>query len=141
MYSNQRIEVVCFGKPTGKYASLVVPDEYLAATPELLREICNGCGSAGAKFDFVPDTIYGLNINPACDPHDWEYHYGVSEEDKKRGDGLFYTNMLRLIEAQGGLLEWPRKRRALKYYMAVKHLGHEAFYSEDDLIELEDTAP
>ena len=135
MYSTERVEVVVFGKPTGKYANLIVPDEYLAATPGLIASICNGCGAANAKFDFVPDTNYGLDLNPACKPHDWEYYYGTTEEDKRRGDGLFYTNQIRLVQAYGGWLQWPRERRSLKYYLVVKHLGHSAFYEEDDLVE------
>ena len=120
------------GRATGKYASLLVRETYLAATPELLEEICNGCGAANAKFDFVPDSAWGLDINPACKPHDWEYYEGTTLTDKIRADGLFYTNLLRLIRAYGGCMEWPRERRALKYYLAVKHLGEPAFWEGKD---------
>ncbi len=115
-----------------KYAYMLVLDSYINATQEERDAICNGCGAASSKFDFVPDTIYGLCINPACNPHDWEYHHGKVLADKIRADSLFYTNILRLIKSYGGPLQWLRERRALKYYLAVKHLGESAFFEGKD---------
>lgn len=105
---------------------------YHAATYSKKLSVCNGCGSANAKFDFVPDNIWGLKIKPACDIHDWDYHIGKTIEDKNRGDRRFLNNCLRLIEAQtswiGKRLKPLRRRRALKYYEAVVYLGGPAFW-------------
>ena len=64
-------------------------ESYKNATPEQKAEHTNGCGAANAKFDFVPDTIYGLDISPACKAHDWEYYEGSIKES------------LRLLHDQG----------------------------------------
>lgn len=93
-------------------------------------KICNGCGSANAKFDFVPDTIYGLNISEACYRHDYAYHVGKTEADKKAADEQFLRNMLTIINTKSGaLLKWPRRWRAMSYYSAVCDKGHKAFWA------------
>lgn len=92
--------------------------------------ICNGCGSASAKFDFVPDTIYGLSIKEACYRHDYAYHIGRTEHDKRRADKQFLANMLTIINTQStALLKWPRRWRAMSYYSAVSDRGHAAFFA------------
>lgn len=92
--------------------------------------ICNGCGSAKAKFDFVPDTIYGLSIREACYRHDYAYHIGKTLEDKQAADTQFLKNMLTIINTQSiAILKWPRRWRAMSYYSAVCDKGHDAFWS------------
>lgn len=91
--------------------------------------ICNGCGAANSKFDFVPDTIYGLSITEACYRHDYAYHVGKTEADKKAADEQFLRNMLTIINTQStSLLKWPRRWRAMTYYSAVCDKGHKAFW-------------
>lgn len=112
---------------TGLYA----PQSYLDAPPDLLARVCNGCGSARAKFDFVPDTVYGLRITEACHIHDWMYHCGRTAIDKLEADVVFLGNVLRIIERASGivsrLLRPLRRLRALHYYQAVAELGGPAF--------------
>jgi len=108
---------------------LYEPVSYQVATIHQRRSICNGCGSADAKFDFVPDTIYGLRITAACHIHDWMYHEGKTIEDKKEADRVMLNNTLRIIENHGGFLKYLRRRRALKYYLAVKYFGGQAYWS------------
>ncbi len=112
--------------------ALYAPDSYLNALLVDRKRVCNGCGAANAKFDFVPDSIYGLKIQEACHIHDWMYHQGKTIEDKKEADRVFLNNLLRLIEAQtsfvGKLLKPLRRRRALKYYEAVVSFGGPAFW-------------
>lgn len=117
--------------------NLYSPQSYKDA-PEGLKElICNGCGSAQAKFDFIPDSIYGLLIKEACQIHDWMYHIGITLEDKQEADRVFLNNLLRLIEAQKGafnkVLKPLRRRRALKYYEAVNAFGGPAYWSNKDV--------
>jgi hypothetical protein len=92
--------------------------------------ICNGCGSSKAKFDFVPDTILGLNIREACYRHDYAYWLGQTLEDKAAADLQFLNNMLTLINTQSvWILKWPRRWRAMTYYSAVCDKGHSAFWN------------
>lgn len=90
--------------------------------------ICNGCGAANSKFDFIPDTLYGLSIKEACYRHDYAYYVGKTEADKIAADKQFLNNMLAIIEAKGGLLKWLRSWRAMTYYNAVRDKGHKAFW-------------
>ena len=108
---------------------LYEPISYMDASKEQRYMVCNGCGAANAKFDFVPDTIYGLCITPACNIHDWMYY--AADPDiifKREADRVFFNNMLRIIEDKGGFLKTARRRRALKYYLAVKYFGGPAFW-------------
>lgn len=108
---------------------LYAPELYWSLAPETKKEICNGCGSAHAKFDFVPMYIYFLCITDACNIHDYMYHVGETLADKEEADRVFLNNMLRLIEAGTGWLKIFRRRRALKYYEAVTAFGGPAFWS------------
>lgn len=107
---------------------LFCPLSYQRASKMQKEAVCNGCGAANAKFDFVPDTIYGLSINDACNIHDWMYHVGRTIEDKQEADRVFLNNMLRIIEHKGGWLKILRRMRAIKYYGAVADMGGPAFW-------------
>ena len=114
-----------------KHPYLSVPDELWNTHDDLIEEICNGCGAAG-KFDFVPDTIWGLSVSPACFVHDFRYHFGESEEDKKIADMEFLANTIRIINHDEN--SWAsgrsfRRWRAATYYTAVYEKGHDAFWA------------
>lgn len=115
---------------------LTASPSFIAATPEHIAATVNGCGDSGAKFDFVPETIYGLRVSPACYVHDWEYIEGRTEGDKREADARFLRNMLWLIETERGfvaaVLRLFRRRRALFYYEAVVEFGHTAFWRGKD---------
>lgn len=101
------------------------------ATDAERAAICNGAGAAnGLSF---PNTFYGLNMRPAFDVHDWDYHHGKTLDDKDRADKYMLLNMMTIIEAQKGLvhtiLKPLRRRRALKYYEAVVAFGNDAFFA------------
>lgn len=103
---------------------------YSRASSGQIKLICNGCGSAQAKFDFVPGTIYGLSITPACNIHDWDYNIGETIEYKGVADRRFLNNMLRLIESGSWrFVKVLRRRRALKYYEAVNSFGGPAYWA------------
>lgn len=107
------------------------PASFKTASLKTLNEVCNGCGAASAKFDFVPDTIYGMYIGHACNVHDWMYNEGRTLEDKKEADRVMLNNILRLIDFHP---KWYRpkflmRRRAKKYYYAVKCFGGPAFWA------------
>ncbi len=124
---------------------MIIPDyidcapEYRAADDALIFTICNGCGAAGTKFDFVPDTIFGLSIIDACFPHDWDYHFGQSWSDKSRADLRFLNNIISIINNKSvWFLKWPRRQRALLYYNSVCDGGSKAFWRGKTLPELRD---
>ena len=107
---------------------LSAADGFMATPPELLSTICNGCGAADAKFDFVPDTIYGLCVCAVCHIHDFGYHIGTSEQDRHREDDRFLMNLIHYINFNSNWLTGAlRRRRALKYYEAVREFGGDAF--------------
>lgn len=103
---------------------------YLALSEVDRFVICNGCGSANAKFDFVPDTIWGLSIRDACYVHDYDYYSGKTESDKKKADLRFLLNMLTIIAQQSTTyMVIPRAYRAITYYFMVRRLGGPAFWA------------
>lgn len=122
----------------GGYSVLLsAPDSYWSAAEDQRSQQCNGCGTKGI-FSLVPDSNYGVDIQIACDIHDWCYWIGQTLDDKNQADREFLNNMLRLIEKApsaswillGPLLTRLRRRRALKYYWAVHYMGGPAFWSK-----------
>lgn len=102
---------------------------YKQLTPEQKKEICNGAGAAGQWIScFIPNTMYGLNCVEAFNIHDYDYHVGVTREDKKIADRRLLENLMIIINHKGGWLQFLRRRRAMKYYEAVHHKGDEAFF-------------
>jgi hypothetical protein len=109
--------------------SLFAPVSYWESTPEQRKAVCNGCGVAGWKGKFVPDTVWGLSIRQQCDIHDWMYEYGETEDDRGEADRAFLNNLIRGVDARGGWFAGLRRRRALKYYEAVHRFGGPAFWN------------
>lgn len=89
----------------------------------------DGCGSSKARFNFVPDTIYGLSLFEACRLHDWAYGIGGTELDRQSADREFLTNILMLIDANEKWYypTWLARRRAMTYYDAVVRFGSSSF--------------
>jgi len=114
---------------------LYAPASYIAAPPETRLQVVNGCGPGGWKVDLVPDRMWGLDVSPACDIHDWMYVVGLTLADKEEADRVFLNNLLRLIDSAPGwhnqlwLLKRLRRNRARFYYEAVQHFGGPAFWS------------
>lgn len=91
------------------------------------------CGS-GWSSKLVPNTIYGLDIKPVCCIHDFMYKVGVTIEHKDSADRTFLNNMLRIIESKKSWW-FPHslaRRRALKYYEAVRNFGGTAYWDGKD---------
>ena len=108
-----------------KRGGLLASKHYWEAT-ELRRSLnCNGCGTEGWKGALVPDTIWGLDVNPACNIHDWDYAEGTTPDQKNAADFRFQKNMIALIRQSakrswtGWVLKIPREYRAFTYYVAV----------------------
>lgn len=113
------------------YGILFAPHGFLGTSSIELERVCNGCGAANAKFDFVPDTIYGHCISSVCHIHDYMYYKGKTLKAKEEADRVMLNNLLRLINRITGwkaILKMPMRRRALKMYEAVNALGGPAFW-------------
>jgi hypothetical protein len=117
---------------------LYAPPMYQSLTPEGKAEICNGCGAKGSGW-LIPDSMWFLNITEACNIHDFMYLIGEDEEDRHEADRVFLNNLLRIIEAETkwAWLKPLRRRRALKYYEAVRMFGGPAFWSGKNEPEME----
>jgi hypothetical protein len=112
-------------------AKLFAHKGYDDLLPEQKSTICNGMGSANSILSsFIPNTMYGLDVEECGNIHDYGYHSGKTIEDKKTADRVFLNNMLRVINHEGGFLAPFRRRRALKYYEAVVYFGGPAFWTD-----------
>lgn len=99
--------------------------------PDHKAYICNGAGAAGQWISsLIPNTMYGLDCTEVFNIHDYDYHVGKTSEDKRIADRRMFDNLLTVINNKGGWLQALRRRRALKYYEAVKHGGDGAFFKE-----------
>ena len=115
-----------------KMHTLYAPEEYWKLSSGMKKLICNGCGAGSAMFDFVPDSIYGLDISEACNIHDYMYHIGKTIEDKLEADRVFLNNIIRIIDANTSW-KWFRRRRkkiAYLYFDAVSKWGGPAFWED-----------
>lgn len=106
-----------------------VPRSFVATDQELVDAITGGCGPGGFGDKFVPDTLYGLSITLACKVHDWTFGVWNDSYSFIIANDLFHINMLRIIKQHGGnrLIQWLRRRRAYKYYLAVQKLGKSSY--------------
>ena len=111
-----------------KLVKLFAPKEYWQLTPSGKADICNGCGSSLATFDFIPDRIWGLVITEVCNIHDLMYLLGTTEEDKIEADLVMLINLIILINDYGGFLEILRYSRAMKCYQGVHFKGAASFW-------------
>ena len=119
--------------------ALYAPPEYWACDPEMRKKITGGCGPGGWGDWLVPDTMYGLDVKPACEIHD--FYYGPlmpgTHECKEEADRVLLNNLIRIIEAKtkSEILKAMRRRRAKTYYQAVKTFGGPAFWKNKNLPE------
>lgn len=112
---------------------LSAPGAYYRLSPGEKKEICNGMGAKDSLLsNFIPNTMYGLDVEECGDIHDLQYHIGTTIEDKKSADRTFLNNLLRVINDKGGWLAPLRRRRALKYYEAVVYFGGPAFWANKE---------
>jgi hypothetical protein len=109
------------------------PASFKSASLHELERVCNGCGAANAKFDFVPDKIWGTYVGHACNIHDWDYEFGVDNEDKEIADRRMRNNLLRLIR-RDCKKKWYKPKAAMElraqfYYKMVCWRGGPSFWS------------
>ena len=89
---------------------LTAPRMYLFALkfyPELVDEVCDGVGHNSCFLQrlLIPDTVLGVNINPASHIHDWEYIFplyypwmSVGEVNRCEADSNFISNCHKIFQ-------------------------------------------
>jgi hypothetical protein len=109
---------------------LHVHPDFLTCDIALLFTICNGCGAKGSRFR-PPKTMWFLSIEIACQLHDFDWHHGKTEADRRRADQRFLLNMLIIIEekSQNRITRGLRTMRAAEYYSAVRDFGDDAYWA------------
>lgn len=125
-----RVEKLKKSQELARAGVLYAPAGFKTATIDQLEEICNSCGSASGWFR-PPSKIYGTDISASCNIHDYMYSFGITVEDKDEADRVFLNNMNRIISRDSHKIYKPtflQRRRALKYYYAVKYFGAEAYW-------------
>lgn len=119
---------------------IYAPTAYWELSPEEKKEICNGCGAKnGLK---VPDTFWGLNIEEACNIHDYMYSTGKTAYDKLFADAMFRLNLTVIIDAKetfkDKLFSILRHYRAGTYYIAVAKYGNDSFWKDKERLSPDD---
>jgi len=100
---------------------LLCPLHMTRLTMEQIYARTNGCGREGLEGRLIPDTIWGLDISPACNVHDIMYQMADTREEENYADAIFGANLISLIQQKTTFapLKWLRLRRAYKYVDAV----------------------
>lgn len=113
---------------------LYAPLHYWNSTKEQRESDCNGCGSElDLSGKLVPNTMYGLNIRPACCVHDFMYIHGKTYADKLFADAIFLLNLcVIIIEKSNWFTMGFRLLRATKYFVAVVKAGDDSFFHKKD---------
>ena len=101
--------------------TLLTPLSMLRLNMDAIMEMTNGCGREGIEGRIVPDTVWGLDISPACRVHDYMYIHADSLSEENYADAIFGANLISLIQQKTSFppLKWLRLRRAYKYIDAV----------------------
>jgi hypothetical protein len=106
---------------------LIAPKTYRDASKEERAAAIRDRSPQSHSRDLVPDKLLGLHIGCACDVHDWMYEEGGDARDRRVADAVFFLNMCKIIDDEGGLLRIPRKLLARWYFRAVVAFGKDAF--------------
>lgn len=96
--------------------------DYINASNEEKSKIINKCGPDGFINYLVPDHILGLNVESACNVHDWDYSQAKDHKDLEKADKRFQKNLKKIItnETKNPILRFLRKGIAKIYYWAVR---------------------
>lgn len=111
------------------HLDLIVPDSFIRATDEEIKEKTGGCGPGKYGDYFVPDSVLFVSLKEACIVHDWEYAHAKSWEDKKNADINFLINMLNINynRSKSKIMRRIRDQIIFKYFIAVYYYGDPFF--------------
>jgi len=89
----------------------------------------DGYELAAPKSFFVPDTVWFLNIKPACKVHDWMFTVYNCLEGFELSNDIFHDNMERINRStKNKYLRWLRSKRIEKYKKACSSALGRLFY-------------
>lgn len=92
-----------------------------------------GCGPGGFGDRFVPDTVYGLCVTPACRRHDFRYRKRKikTKETRKKDDQELLTNLQIIVndKTKSFCLRRLRFTRCRTMYYAVRIFGKSSYYN------------
>lgn len=110
--------------------NLIAPKSYWLNASLNTPPYINGCGGQGLTSSIVPDSLFGLNINEACNIHDHMYEQGINKIDS---DNTFLNNMITLVnqDSSSNILKNLRKAKAYLYFLGVKVFGNIFFKSKN----------
>ena len=84
-----------------------------------------GCGPGRIGDWLVPDTIWFVNIKPACYLHDCEYSEPDTSQEKDDKNLFDNAEIIIRLKSKNKLTMWLRMSRLMKYYAAVDIAGGE----------------
>jgi hypothetical protein len=102
---------------------LYAPRGYWLMSQSVKAVVVNGVGPKGlAKY--IPNSIFGLDITEEANVHDycWFFDKGFKESNR-----LFYCNVRRKIDKEGGYLKHIRHSVNRSYLLILNTIGR-AFY-------------
>ncbi|MBU2249268.1 MAG: hypothetical protein KKD77_21150 [Gammaproteobacteria bacterium] len=84
-----------------------------------------GCGPGKFGDWLVPDTVWFINIKPACYLHDCQYSEADTPEKRYAADKNLFNNAEKIIrlKSRNKFTLWLRMSRLMKYYAAVDIAG------------------
>lgn len=88
----------------------------------------NGCGPYKAS-GLIPNSLFGADLSPACDIHDFTYSKAEAVESRGEADNLFLVNMSEIANRE---IKDPIKRIFAEvgiavYYFMVRIFGRKYF--------------
>ena len=108
---------------------LILPNNFSSTNNSNQLETGTKCGSG--LFRFIPDKILGVNIETACEIHDFMYERGGNHDDKKLADRLFYYNLMLTMDEHSSdniFLDLSRKLISIIYSLGPVIFGGFFFY-------------
>jgi len=93
-----------------------------------------GCGPGGFGDWFVPDTMWGLSVRPACRIHDWDYRHskGWGEDHREECDKRLKENCLIIVDhfSKNKWIKCLRHIRVNTYFYMVRLFGGPSYWKE-----------
>ena len=111
---------------------LVCPSEKFMWPHPTFKGFPSACGAGKLGDYLIPDTLWGLNVSPACYIHDQMWSLAEpSWSDFHASNALLFVNCAFIIQARSAnfFIRDLRIARAATYLLAVSTLGAPIFWS------------
>jgi len=97
-------------------------------------QYANGCGAkGGVQF---PSTMWGINIESACNIHDIDWKLAKSHQELLDANERFDNNLKKITdhESMNDFTRWARRLRVAKYVSGVELYGTQTYATERGFI-------